>query len=357
MSLPEQIQRQVDEAKGIIKQFYGTEGDNAPEGTDGTDSAPETPVAVTPVENEQVAEPAAPVGEATDTPVLSSPSQEVTHRDPEENNETYAQRWRSLQGIHSATQRKLEEATQRANSLEQLLSQMQNAKLDQSIPQPARHVTEKDVSEYGGDMVEFARRVSREEIAPLAQAVRTLLAKVDQLQGVVPTVQTVAAVQAQTAQERFYDALTARVADWRAVNGNPKFHDWLLDMDPLSGLQRQTLLMDAHNSLDVERVVNIFEMGKQALGITAAPAASATPAPVAPKSNVSKLERMVAPGRANAATTPPQQAEKKQWTRAEIAKFYTDKSRGVYKGREAEAQALERDIFAAQREGRVAMAA
>lgn len=205
-------------------------------------------------------------------------------------------------------------------------------------------------------MVEFARRVSREEIAPLAQAVRAMMDQLEGLRGVVPTVQTVAAAQAKTAQERFYDALAARVSDWRAVNSNPKFHDWLLDTDPLSGLQRQTLLENAHGALDIDRVVSIFEAGKRSLGL-AAPAPVVSDSTPARKNNADKLERMVAPGRASAATTPPQQAEKRQWTRQGIAKFYADKSRGVYKGCEAEAQALERDIFAAQREGRVALAA
>lgn len=343
MSLPEQIQKQVDQAKAIIEQHYGPKSDaEAPAPAD------------TPADSDEP-EAAAPAAE----PVVAAQSQVAEQPQPsnpvtkteDENDATYAQRWRSLQGVYSATKRQLDETTQRIASLEQLLSQMQTAKVDASIPQPAAHVTDKDKTEYGEDMVEFARRVAREEMSPLAQAVRMLMAKLDQVQTVVPVVQNVAQAQAQTAHERFYDMLTSRVTDWREVNDNPKFHDWLLSNDPLSGLQRQTLLVDAHNNLDLERVVNIFMMGKQALGLERPPTATA-PTKAA---SVSKLEKQIAPGRASAATAPPQQAEKKLWSRPEIAQFFADKQRGKFKGREAEAQALERDIFAAQREGRVAL--
>ena len=349
MSLPEQLQKQVDSAKAIIEQHYGQKpGDESPPTEPTTPAADPTPEADAPPAEAPVAEAATPALEV-------QPAQPtVTHDDPDENSATYAQRWRSLQGVYNATKRQMDEAQSRIANLEQLIAQMQSAKTEASIPQPSKHVTDKDVTEYGNDMVEFARRVSREEMAPLAQAVQMLMSKLDQVQQVVPVVQNVAAAQAKSAHELFYDNLTKRVSDWRTVNENPKFHEWLLSADPLSGLQRQTLLTDAHNNLDLDRVVNIFEMGKQALGFTPAPTAAAPAAPARP-SNVSKLEKQIAPGRASTGSTPPQPAEKKQWTRTEISKFFADKMQGRYKGREAEAQAMERDIFAAQREGRVAL--
>lgn len=347
MSLPEQIQKQVDQAKAIIEQHYGNKP--ADPDTPADDGDAETDSVV-----EQESTTPAPVAEQPPASIESPPpSQVVTPDDHDENNATYAQRWRSLQGVYNATKRQMDEAQQRIANLEQLISHMQTEKLDSSIPRPSKHVTETDVTEYGADMVEFARRVSREEIAPLAQAVQMLMSKIDQLQGVVPVVQNVAAAQAKSAHEMFYEALTKRVPDWRTVNENAQFHDWLLSDDPLSGLQRQTLLTDAHNNLDLARVVNIFEMGKQALGLSNAPATAAAPS-VKP-SNVSKLEKQIAPGRASAATTPPQQVNKRQWTRAEITKFYADKMQGRFKGREAEARSMEQDIFDAQREGRVVM--
>lgn len=344
MSLPEQLQKQVEQAKAILEQR------NAPASTEPEGTAdPETAADPTP-------EPAA---EQTPDPVApeSHQQQAVTPSSDDENNTTYAQRWRSLQGVYNATKRQLDESSSRIQNLEQLVAQLSNARVEASMPQAATHVTDQDRSSYGDDMVEFARRVSREEIAPLAQAIKMLMGRLDQLQGVVPVVQNVAAAQAKTAHELFYDALARRVPDWQTVNENTKFHEWLLSADPLSGQIRQTLLEDAHRALDVDRVVNIFAMGKQAIGVqapAAAPSEAQAPAPQR-AAKASQLEKQIAPGRAATGSTPPQATEKKRWTRADITKFYADKQRGVYKGREQEAASLERDIFAAQNEGRVVL--
>lgn len=342
MSLPEQLQKQVEQAKAILEQRNASASIPADQPTADPESAAD------PTPEHAAAQPPDPVSS-------ESPQQQaVTHSSDDENNNTYAQRWRSLQGVYNATKRQLDESSSRIQNLEQLVSQMSNAKVEASMPQASAHVTESDRSSYGEDMVEFARRVSREEIAPLAQAIKLLMGRLDQLQGVVPMVQNVAAAQAKSAHEMFYDALGRRVSDWQTVNENPKFHEWLLSADPLSGQVRQTLLEDAHRTLDVDRVVNIFAMGKQAIGVQA-PAAELAAAPAQRAAKASQLEKQIAPGRAATGSTPPQAAEKKRWSRADITKFYADKQRGVYKGRGQEATALERDIFAAQNEGRVVL--
>lgn len=351
--LPEQIRKQRDAAREIIAKHYG-----AQPGAEGGDpsAAPATAPAV--------AEPPAPIGEAAATPAADAPAQTpaIETAPPaggstteDENSATFAQRWRSLQGQFNRQQQQLQETLAARQSLEQLVTQMQMAPADSAARQP-KHVTDTDRTEFGEDMVAFARRVTREEVAPLAQAVQMLSARIDQLQGVVPQVQRVAQAQAQTAEERFFEQLTRRVPSWRAVNGMQAFHKWLLQPDPISGLDRQVILEDAHQRLDLERVVSIFTAGMAATGATPAQPAAA-PAPAAPSAAAARLERQVAPGRASAATAPPKAVEKQQWTREGIRQFFTDKQRGVYKGREAEAQELERDIFTAQREGRIVLSA
>jgi hypothetical protein len=323
MALPTQLQAQIDEANVIAEQVYGDKGEDASGADDGSQDDANA---------EQEAQEVAPANENNAT------------SDSDENSDTYAQRWRSLQGVYNTQKRQLDETTHRLSNMEQLIAQMQVSP-SQSDNRPA-HVTDKDVSEYGEDMVEFARRVTREEVMPLAQAVQQLMGRIDQLQGVVPAVQQVMHAQAQTTHEKFYAALASRVPDWQTVNETAGFHKWLLSKDPLSGLQRQTLLTDAHDNLDLGRVVSIFETWKRENGV--APAQQAPNKP----SNISQLERQIAPGRASG-TTPPTAPEKKQWTRPEITAFFKDKMTGQYKGREDEAKRLESDIFLAQREGRV----
>lgn len=351
MALPTQLQKQIDDAKVIADQLYAPK-DEAPSET--TAESSETPVVETPTET-----PAAQTPAQSTTPAVATPVESSATPAEDENGPTYAQRWRSLQGTFNAQKRHLDETTQRLANMEQLIAQMQAAPASAAQPQATRptHVTDKDVSEYGADMVEFARRVSREEMAPLAQAVQALIGRIDQLQGVVPVVRQVADNQAKTAHEKFYELLGGRVSDWQKINEDPKFHEWLLSEDPLSGLQRQTLLTDAHTNLNLERVVNFFDQWKREAGIAAVPAATNQTQTTQQTSNVTKLERQIAPGRASTGSTPPAATAKKQWSRPEIAQFFSDKMNGRYKGREAEARSLENDIFLAQREGRVVQSA
>jgi hypothetical protein len=339
MSLPAQLQKQIDDAKALAPQLFG--GEPAPE-----EKEPEGE----PAPDEAAQEPAK--NDPTGTPPVQPAAKPA---EDDENSPTYAQRWRSLQGVYNTTKHALDSAQQRIANLEQLVAQMQTAAPASAPNRKTSHLTEQDKTSFGEDMIDFARRAARDEAAPLAQVLQEVLSRLDQVQNVVPMVQQVAHTQAQNTHERFYDALTQRVPDWRTVNEDKRFHAWLLETDPLSGFQRQTLLTDAHNALDLPRTAVLFDTFKREAGITSAPAAAA--ATPAPNTAQSKLEKMVAPGRASAATQPPSPTEKKEWSRPEIAKFYADKLAGRYKGREAEAQTLERDIFLAQREGRVAHSA
>lgn len=353
MSLPAQIQRQVDEARSKIAQFYGTDAGNEPADTTVVD---ETPSGETPA-NDEPTTPAVAPAPAPAPESSAAPAPAGVTNDDDENNATYAQRWRTLQGKFNTLLRTNEQLVSRVSNFEQLIAQMQAAPAAPAAAPSAApaqsFVTEKDVKEYGADMADFVRRAARDEMTQLAQAVGALSRRIDQLSGVVPAVQNLAEQQKLTAQDRFLQQLTQAVPDWQTVNDDPRFHDWLRTIDPMTRIDRQTYLRDAELALDIERVVNIFRSAKDALGLNPSPAATPAPAPLPALSPAQRLERQVAPGRASAATPAPQPKQGKQWTRADIAAFYDAKLRGQYKGREAEASALEADIFKAQREGRV----
>ena len=338
MTLPEQLQKQVETANNLIAQHYGPKPSADEAGTTGTEAA-----------STANADPAPAAPAATPTEPVRPQGNPATPAE-DENSETYAQRWRSQQGIVNAANRKLSQAEQRIATLEQLVSSMQSMPTAHA-PQPsAPLVGEADVTEYGKEMIDFARRVTREEVAPIAQALHDLNRRLEQLQGLAPTVQRVAANQQVSAEQAFAAGLSKAVPDWGTINDDSRFHAWLLTPDAMTGITRQTYLADAEQTLDLNRVVSIFQAWKREAGVTQVPSAQ-DPAPRA--TNVSKLEKQLAPGRASAATTPPSQKAEKTYTPADISKFYADKLHGVYKGKEAEATTIERDIFLAQREGRI----
>lgn len=341
MALPAQLQQQIDAAKAMQEKLTGK-----PEAESGGD------VAVAEAPEAQAPEtPAAPAAEQQ--PVVQPVRNTDTPAGEDENSQTYAQRWKTLQGVYNSTKQQLQDSASRIANLEQLVMSMQTATPRNQAPEPqaAKYVTESDTTEYGTDMVDFARRVAKEEMVPVLRAIRELQGQIGSLQNLAPQVQRVAVNQQATAEEMFFEKLSASVKDWAEINDDPRFHQWLLTPDAMTGLQRQTYLADAQRNLDLSRVVSIFQAWKREAGVPNAPTAAAA-APTKP-SAASALEKQIAPGRASAGSAPPAQKQEKTYSRADISQFYADKMQGKYKNRQAEADALERDIFKAQRDGRI----
>jgi hypothetical protein len=116
--------------------------------------------------------------------------------------------------------------------------------------------------------------------------------------------------------------LDTAVPDWRIINADARWLEWLRGIDNLNERSRQELLNAATVAGDAQRVIRFFrdflqQAGGQASGRTAA------------------------------------RGDKPIYTRAQIAWFYNQHRKGAYKGREAEWSRIDADIIAAGREGRV----
>jgi hypothetical protein len=261
---------------------------------------------------------------------------------------TLEQKYKTLQGMYNAEVPRLHaekrELTNRVQQLEQLIATM-NAKPAQQQAPAQKLITEQDMEDYG-DSIEVMRRVFREEMSSKDSEIGELRQLVRQMQGtVVPQVHQLSRSHAVSNEQRFWADLQTAVPDWQDVNGSAEFQSWLLEVDPLTGIPRQTYLDDAQRNLDVRRVANFFSAWK---GMTGVPDArthrEAQPA--------SELERQVAPGKGRSGGSRPQ-GEAKTYSTDDIRKFFTDVQKGKYRGKEAERDRIERDIFAAQREGRI----
>lgn len=261
---------------------------------------------------------------ATDDQPGVPPEQDELNRVREDAGK-WEQRYRSLQGMFEAGQRQIEQ-------LHQLLAAMQSATPAKDEPAPAktasRLVSEKDEEAFGADLIDLARRVAKEEagdtIAKLQQQVAALQA---QLSGVAQTT-------AVSVQERFESQLSSKSPEWRRIDADPKFSEWLQ-----ASPTRQKLFAEAAKGQDVEEVAYFFNEYAQRV----APATAVTTDP--------RLEKQVAPGKSKATSVPSKQStEKKQWTRSEIAEFMVHGKKSYSSDEYAR---LYKDVFAAQQEGRV----
>lgn len=336
MALPEQIRKQTEEVQDLYKQLNGGESDGA---ASPTESAEQTDGNVS----------------ATNDAVRSSDDEHTsgdTSSEEDQNSETYAQKWRTLQGMYNAEVPRLHaqnrDLQQRIQQMEQLLAAMSTTNQQASTSQQVTTnlVTEDDEAEYG-ESIDMMRKVSREELAPMAQEIAAIKHALAQFQmNVVPQVQNIAQRQATTAEQQFWADLTSSVPNWRSINDDKEFQNWLLDIDPLSGINRQTILDDAQRNLDATRVANFFRAWNELKGN----------ANVARNTNrqatASELERQVAPGKGRN-TGVPTSSNTRTYSPEDIKKFFADVRQGYYKGREAERDRIERDIFAAQRDGRI----
>lgn len=334
MALPQSVQAQLDAAEATLK------GMNTP--------PQETPPSEQPVvsleelakrpANEPVAESNQPVPPVNSEPPAPEPKPQPKTDDP--NSETWANRYRTLQGVFNAEVPKLQRANQElSNQVQEVLRRLDDmAKVKQEPHQPVKPVVDPaDVETFGADLVDMVNRVAGRAIGDLMNQVVDMAGRVAAMeQHLHGANQAIAA----TAEDRFFDHLARAVPDWETVNQDPGFIAWLQEADPVYGVPRGEVLQTARSRLDAVRAVAVFNAFK----------ATVTP-PQEPAKSPS-VEKQVSP-RASNASPPPAPREKPILTQAQVAKFYDDVRRGVFRNREAEMQHIELVINEALAEGRV----
>jgi hypothetical protein len=311
---------------------------------------------------EMIASPAAPTSAPEAPPMATAPS-EVASQQPSlaptsvppvsEPEESIEQRYKSLQGRLEQERRNNAAMVERLNSMENLVATMQISGKRQGEPQPVTYqklLTEQEAQDYGEEMLTVVGKRAREEFMPdFTQLANKIQSLEERLNGV-------GTVMSKAEQGKVYNALNETVPDWEAINTSEDFKAWLGEPDPYSGMPRMGLLQDAFARHDANRVVRFFQgFTSEATGTPTSPAAQGSSAPPLPNGQGSgkpSLMDYAAPGRARSA---PQalSPDKPIYSQAQIARFYADKRVGKYRGREAEAEAVERDIFQAQHEGRI----
>ena len=203
-------------------------------------------------------------------------------------------------------------------------------------------ITPDDVKNYGEDLLDVTRRAALEVVTPALSA----LERENQVLRQQVTQQT---------RQTIYDRLDDGLANWREVNDNPRWRQWLRLRDFNSSPVRQEQLNRAMSAADAPRVLAFFERFLAEEVATGQMPAPQPPQPQPePRPAAIQLTTLAAPGRPNPAPGNTQVPDSKPvYTHQDIKDFYEYVRKGVYVGQEALKQSIEADIFAAQREGRV----
>jgi len=302
----------------------------------------------------------------SDVPVEESAEPEASPSEPEQPlaelpaaADSWEQRYRTLQGKYDS---EVPGLRSQIAGLERLLATMQQ---QPPVPEVAAPTTQaplefsaEDRDLYGDDLLHAMARTAEARYQPI---IAQLEAKLNRLEG---GQQSLAGARVQDQVFHALDQDPELAGRWDRINTSSDFKIWLQGIDPFSGVTRNEMLQHAYHSGDAIRTGRFFKayMAEHNEHTVTPPIATPTqtvPAPVrnghAAPAGSPRLEDFAAPGRAagsgaqggNGAPTT------RTWSRPEIAAFYRDRTRGVFRGREEESRRLEESIFAANREGRV----
>lgn len=250
----------------------------------------------------------------------------------------WEQRYRSLDGMIQARDKQIQQLHELFAGLQEQQSQAQQGGTQDHQDQNSSeaHITKTDEDAFGSDLIDMSRRAAREEINQFGHSLQR---QFDELRNELKGVSQTANV---SAQETFESKLDKLAPTWRELDDDPRFMEWL---DESSA--RKQVFVKAASSKDVKTVSEFFN---DYAGRTEA-AQTQRDAPAQTRKD--QLDRQVSPGKARKTPTPESRSdEKKTWTRSEIVSTYVNKKQFPAD----EFARKEREIAAAQREGRVDLA-
>lgn len=221
-------------------------------------------------------------------------------------------------------------------------------------PAPARtDFTAEEVADYGEDLLEVigrkARSIVESEFKPHIQTLENQVTQLTTQLG-----ETGQRVAKQETNEVFAQ-LDGTVQNWRKINVDPEFHEWLDQVDPFSGETRKVLMLRAFNRKNAHQVKAFFDSYMQEN-------ATLNPIPTDPTpsgqggtqpGSTLDLTNYIAPGTPRSGGYAGAPKDKRVWTNVEIGSFYSDVQKGRYKTRPDDKARIEADIVAATREGRI----
>lgn len=258
-ALPEQIQRQLDQAAAIEADLYpNTE----------TLASENTPV----VEDE-----AAPVVPQAEQPVEDVAQPQVTPPAPAD--ELWEQKFNVLRGKYEAEVPRLHAQIRELTEQIQVLMRRQETPADPPPPEP-KLVTPADEEAFGTDLVDMVRRTAQEIVT---KATKEIDKKVDN------AVKPVADKVAQNAVEQFWGAVDTAVPDFNTVNQDPRWIQYLSVRIPGTQITRRDAAQRAIDGNDASSLVELVNDWKTSV------AAAPTPQVTAPAATHKSLESQVAP--------------------------------------------------------------
>jgi hypothetical protein len=275
------------------------------------------------------------------------PQEQPAQSAPKAEDESWEHKYKSIHGRFMRAQDQMRSMSEEIQNLQNIIATMQTSQTSETPPElrAERLITDDELRDYGDDFLKVVGKKAKEELVPIIQSQAQKIEELERrLSGVTNVVQ-------QDNTQKMLDTLDQKLPKWRELNTDPEFLSWLRLPDPFSGAIRHEMLKAAYTQGNASRVLAFFN-GFLAEEAVVAPA-KAEPDTGGQRVSKVPLETLAAPGRAKSAAGNAAPAEKPIFKRADIAAFYADVAAGRYRGKDADKANLERQIFEAQREGRI----
>lgn len=198
--------------------------------------------------------------------------------------------------------------------------------------------TDKEIEEFGEDVVAMMVRTAENISAPQIAALRQENARL------AGAMQNTTATITRNAEERFWDGLSELVPEWAEINQSQEWLDWLQQIDIISGQPRNAGLQNAFAEFNARRVAAIMGAFK---------AEDARTRSTVGQSHIDP-STLIAPGQPHGGTPAPtgsSDADVRIWTEEEVRQFYSNVRRGRLKG--AEKARIEAELNKALAQGRI----
>ena len=327
MALPEQVVNEARRADALIAGVAGQ--------PPGTEQAPG-----------QAAGEEAPAPTLNQQPQNPQPATVKTDQAGVEHD--WKQRFTKLKSSHDATthqqRQQIEQLMEEQRTLREQLAanEVNDLKADIDLPVSLDGVlTEQEVDLLGDENLAVITKIVNHAVSTRIAGVIEYQDKRQQAAESKREQQLTAEAEQKKRVANFKRGLTRQVSDWRELDEDPGFKTWVEEADEVSGNRRIDLMINAFQAHDIGRVAEFYNAYKATMN---------QPDP---------RDKQLLPDTGRSASPVPaagmQQGihKGKIWAAGEISEFYRLRSLGRFKGRESDARAIEADIFAAQKEGRV----
>lgn len=348
MSLPSQIQKQIEEGNRIMAELANPTPEAAPAPTEASPPAETEPAAegapLTAV-NDQI----------TDSVTQTQHSEPQPEGQPPTQGGDWEHKYKVLQGKYNKEVPRLtKEVGEMRDMLNQMTMQVQQLtatprpyEIDPNAVAAEIEIKQEEREEFGDDLLDLVGRRAMQVTLPELRRIEARIEEIARgLVGVNSSVQV-------SEHEKFLQALDNAHKGWRKLNSDEGFLAWLEMPDGLSGVARKHLLEDAVSQRSVDRSLRFFTSYEAEHGLAPSPR---RPAPQAKAEQDTALEAMAAPGQGRPVTAPAPTTTADVWTRSDISRFYADVRKGAFKGREAERDRIEQTIIQAAAQNRVVQA-